>query len=252
MTRGWRLFRRQDRPVFTVGTYTDRGDGHERNEDAYLADPENGRFAVADGMGGHPAGDVAARTAIEEIPALLDSWVRPGRRTGPALVRAVLELNDIVLGRALAQPECTDMGTTLVLAQLIGRTAYVVNVGDSRAYLLGSKGFRRLTEDQTFAAELVHGGVLDPESAQRHPFARAIAHAIGRQDIRPDVVTVDICEGDRLMLCSDGLFKSLADEQLAAILASEPDPERACRTLTSAARAAGERDDVSVIVVRCD
>jgi PPM family protein phosphatase len=232
-----------------VGAHTDRGTTHTRNQDAWLADPAAGLFAVADGMGGHPAGDVASRTAIEHLPRLVAAELADTNRVRPAIERAILELNEVVLASASDEPGRAGMGTTLVLAQLVGRTAYVGNVGDSRAYVYSRNALRKLTEDQTFAAELIQAGVLDVEEASRHPFAHSLAHAIGRPDIRPETSKLSISDGDRLLLCSDGLTKPLSDDQIAAVLADEPDPERACRALVRAARDAGERDDITVVVV---
>lgn len=239
-----------------VGAYSDRGVSHTENQDAWLADPDTGLFAVADGMGGHPAGDVAARTAIEHLPRLLadelaaaDADHQVADEIRSAVVRAVLALNDAVLERAAAEPGLAGMGTTLVLARLVEGTAYVAHVGDSRAYVHRKDEFRRLTEDQTFAAELIHAGVLDVEQASRHPFAHSLAHALGRPDIRPEASQLEIAGGDRLLLCSDGLTKSLSEDEIADVLAGEPEPEPACRALVRAARDAGERDDITVIVL---
>jgi protein phosphatase len=246
---------------------TDPGRVRTRNEDACLVEPELGLYAVADGMGGHPAGDVAARAAVERLPELVHTALEQARGpwveghgvgghgveehgTDAALEHAVVELNAKVTALAATDPRLTGMGTTLVLALVTGAIARVVHVGDSRAYLLRAGRLHRLTEDHSLAAALVDGGVADPEEATRHPFANSLTQAIGIVGpVRPSMLRFELGAGDRLLLCSDGLTKMLAEEEIEAVLGAEADPDRICRVLVDAANEAGGQDNISVVLI---
>ncbi len=148
-----------------------------------------------------------------------------------------------------AETRLQGMGTTLVLAVVSGVTAHLAHVGDSRAYLLRQDRLHRLTEDHSYATELVRGGLLDPMRASAHPLGHTITRAIGMPgDVQPDVRQITLAHGDRLLLCSDGLTKMLADERVEAILGGG-DPGTACRALVDAANEAGGDDNVSVVAV---
>ncbi len=264
-----RLFRSGHRPALRAAMRTDLGRVRSRNEDACLVDAELGLFAVADGMGGHPAGDVAARIAIEHLPRLVrDALERAGRAGADAVEaaavdadavegdavdagvgQAVLELNDVVLAEAATSADLTGMGTTLVLLLITASTAHLAHAGDSRGYLYRDGRLRRLTEDHSFAAALVDGGVLDREQATRHPFAQSLTQAIGMPNIRPELRRFDLAGGDRLLLCSDGLTKMLAEGRVAALLAAGRDADRTCQALVDAANDAGGHDNISVVLV---
>jgi protein phosphatase len=231
---------------------TDPGRVRARNEDACLVEPELGLYAVADGMGGHPAGDVAAREAVERLPELVRAALEQdeGRGTDAAVEHAVVELNAKVAALAATDPRLTGMGTTLVLALVTGATARVVHVGDSRAYLLRASRLHRLTEDHSLAAALVDGGVADPEEATRHPFANSLTQAIGiAGSVQPSMIRFELAGGDRLLLCSDGLTKMLAEEEIEALLGAAADPDRTCRALVDAANEAGGQDNISVVLI---
>jgi PPM family protein phosphatase len=247
-------------PPVRAAMHTDLGRLRTRNEDACLVDADFGLFAVADGMGGHPAGDVAARLAIEHLPGLVRQELAgvdrdtagvggAGEDAAAALERAVLALNEVVIAAAAATPGRQGMGTTLVLALVSGHTALVAHAGDSRAYLLHGDRLHRLTEDHSLAAALVDGGVLDAEQAARHPFAQSLTQAIGLPGTRPEVHGIRLAAGDRLLLCSDGLTKMLAEQQIADLLAAGRDTGATSRSLVQAANDAGGHDNISVVLV---
>jgi serine/threonine protein phosphatase PrpC len=247
-----KLFRsRPAGPPLRAAMRTDPGRIRSRNEDACLVDPEQGLFAVADGMGGHPAGDVAARVAIEHLPGLVRDALARTDPTGvdAAVEEAVLGLNEVVIAEASTSPDLTGMGSTLVMALVSGYTAHVAHAGDSRAYLLRDGRLRRLTEDHSFAAALIDGGVLDPEEAARHPFAQSLTQAIGMPGTRPDVQRVELATGDRLLLCSDGLTRMVPEDRIGRLLAAGQDPDRTSQALVDAANGAGGHDNVSVVLV---
>jgi len=248
-----RLFRSRSGDLqLQAAMCSDPGLVRARNEDACLVEPELGLYAVADGMGGHPAGDVAAQEAVERLPELVRAALEQaeGPGTDAAVEHAVVELNAKVAALAATDPRLTGMGTTLVLALITGATARVVHVGDSRAYLLRAGHLHRLTEDHSLAAALVDGGVADPEEATRHPFANSLTQAIGiAGPVRPSMLRFELAAGDRLLLCSDGLTKMLTEEEIEILLAAAADPDRTCRALVDAANQAGGLDNISVVLI---
>jgi PPM family protein phosphatase len=231
---------------------SDPGRTHTTNEDASLVDLDRGLFAVADGVGGQPAGDVAARVAIERLPAIIDSAVKHDDRsaTDAAIGRAVVSLSEEVQAEAAATPELEGMATTIVMLLVDGDVAYVAHVGDSRAYLARHGQLYRLTDDHSLAAELVQSGVITAEEASTHPFGHSITQAIGlRRELRPSVHQVELMPGDRLLLCSDGLTDMIADDEIAAILMAGADPGATCESLVHAANAAGGKDNITTVIV---
>ncbi len=252
----------RERCALRVAVRTDQGRLRLRNEDAVLVDHERCVFAVADGMGGHPAGDVASRVAVEHLPALIASALgspldavgatlpkaAPGD-VDAALERALVELNDVILAEAAQDPDHVGMGTTVVLALFTGLTAHVAHVGDSRAYLFRPGELHQLTEDDSLANALIRGGVA-PDDARHHPYAERLTQAVGTAGgIQPTVRGFELSAGDRLLLCSDGLTRMLVDARIGMILATEPDPEAASQALVDAANHAGGEDNISVVLI---
>ena len=239
------------RPDLRAGMLSDPGRARDHNEDASLVDLERALFAVADGVGGQPAGDVAARVTIERLPAHLDrAFDGNSDDTGGAISRAVLDLSEAVQAEAATDPELEGMAATLVMALVDGAVAHVAHVGDSRAYLARGGQLEQLTDDHSLAAELVQNGVLSADEASNHPFAHSITQAIGLPNpLQPSVRPVELSPGDRLLLCSDGLTDMVDDDGIAAILTADADPDATCRRLVDAANAAGGKDNVTVVVV---
>lgn len=213
-------------------------------EDAVLAEAlPDGRtlVAVADGMGGHAAGEVASALALETLKDLLER--------GASLGDAFRGANDRVRARA-TEPGKEGMGTTLV-ALLIEDDAFrVANVGDSRAYLLSAQAIRRLTEDHSFVAEAIKHGQSESE-AMDMPWRDALTRSVGTEgDVEVDEFgPFSLEQGTALLVCSDGLYKTLRDEDLRALYARSSGPEAAAQTLVSAAYDGGSDDNISVAVV---
>ncbi len=214
------------------------------NEDS-LFPPDSGSssdpplFIVADGMGGHVAGEVASRIAVETAT---DTEGAPGRR--------VLGANNALLIQVAENPELAGMGTTMTVLELGNSgVARVAHVGDSRAYLLRDSSLRQLTIDHTVAAEYVAAGQLSPEEAQNHPQRNMITRALGlTQNLMVDEIEEPVQPGDRFLLCSDGVHSMLADKEIADQLAAES-VEEAAWGLIEAANAAGGHDNITVVVV---
>jgi protein phosphatase len=224
---------------------TDTGRRRMRNEDEFVFEPP--LFAIADGMGGARAGEVAAGIAAAAL--------KEGRKTvtDEASLEAVIEdANRRVWQRSLSDPGTSGMGTTVTVALVDATGDRVVfgQVGDSRAYRLRGDQLEQVTTDHSLVAELVRSGVLTPEEAERHPQRSAITRAVGTESaIEADVFAVTAEPGDLFLLCSDGLTDMLgADEIAATILAADRDPEAAGEALVAAANAEGGEDNITVVL----
>jgi len=222
---------------------TDTGLTRGSNEDGLLV--EAPLYAVADGMGGHRAGEIASRVALEELLA-----AAPARLDAKALGRAVRAANRAVIAAAAKSRTRTGMGTTLTAAMVDGSRVAIAHVGDSRAYLLHEGCLERLTDDHSMVGDLIRQGTLTEEEARFHPQRSVITRALGSDpNMVADVFDVEASPGDRLLLTTDGLTGMLADDYIAEILVAERDPERAAQTLVDAANRAGGYDNITVVVV---
>jgi len=208
---------------------------------------------VCDGMGGQPAGDVAARVAASTIVERLeDAGDAVVAQPGPALTSAVEGANRAILAEAATHPEERGMGTTCTAAVICPDHMAVAQVGDSRAYLLRDGRLELLTRDQTMAAKLIEEGVVDPDKAENLPFKHVLTQALGTDEsIKPVVTDFALEDGDRVLLCSDGLHGPLSDAAISEILKSWGEPAQAAGALVAAALAAGGPDNVTVVVADC-
>jgi PPM family protein phosphatase len=226
-----------------TGAATDVGRVREGNEDAYLVDDAMGLVAVADGMGGHRAGEVASATALEALRSAITH--------GRPLRESMEDANEAVFTKSLTDEELRGMGTTLTAATLVtGGTVLVGHVGDSRAYLLHDGELRQVTVDHSLVEELVREGRLTADEAAVHPQRSIITRALGVDaSVEVDVYPVELAPGDRLLLCSDGLTGMVQAETIAATLRREEDPARAAAALIDAANVAGGEDNITAVVV---
>jgi PPM family protein phosphatase len=223
---------------------TDPGRRRLRNEDAFICEPP--LFAVADGMGGARAGEIAAglaATALEEAGA--DTQGLEG------VVALITEANRRIWERSLNDPKTAGMGTTVTAALVDAATGTVGigHVGDSRAYLHRGGRLEQLTTDHSLVAELVQSGVLTPEEAERHPQRSAITRALGTESsVEVDTFTVQAEPGDLFLICSDGLSGMVPEDEIAAAIeAADRDPGRSVEALVEAANANGGEDNVTVV-----
>ena len=231
---------------FAWGAASDTGRVRQANEDSYLV--VDGLFAVADGMGGHQAGEVASHLALETLQSEFDA------AGTDVLVRAVENANHTLVSRSAADPELAGMGTTLVAMALVeasGRDAIgVVNVGDSRLYLMSDGELAQITEDHSLVATMERQGRLTAAEAAVHPQRNILTRALGIDG----TVLVDSWEilpviGDRYLICSDGLFNEVDENRIAATLRRLADPNEACRELIRLANEGGGRDNITCVVV---
>jgi protein phosphatase len=235
---------------------TDVGRRRESNEDDFLLEPVRGVYAVADGMGGHAAGEIASHLAIDTIRELLDGADRSLRDAEDAaawLRDAVVEANRRICDSIRLHEERRGMGTTVVALVHSGEEAVVGHVGDSRGYLLRDDELLRMTSDHSWVNEQVKLGLMNDDAAQRHPMRNIVTRALGsRPDVVVDLTSVEAKSGDVFLLCSDGLNTMLSDDQIHEILLDHhQNPEAACRSLVEAANRNGGEDNVTVVVARC-
>jgi PPM family protein phosphatase len=228
--------------IISAAAATDIGRVRGRNEDSFLLDADAGLFAVADGMGGHAAGDVASQTAMAAFHATF--------RDTRSMLASAKSANRAVFERAAADPRLRGMGTTLTALHVFGNAMFVGHVGDSRLYLLRAGELTQLTRDHTAAQERIEQGVLTKLDAMRHPLSSMLTRALGLQpDVEVDVCEHDLVAGDVLLLCSDGLTGMITEEDLQAILMQSSALEEISSELIDAANLRGGVDNITALVV---
>ena len=224
---------------------TDTGLIRKLNEDAAWYDEKRAIYAVADGMGGHQAGEVASGIAIEAVKSMAQRERTPGVRALKEMVRAA---HNAIAAHAAAHSECAGMGTTLSVLWRGGNYAYIAHVGDSRIYRFREDKLERITQDHSLVEELVRAGIISSEEARTHPRRNVITRALGTQgENEPDLLVSDVQKGDVFLLCSDGLNSMIEDEAIEKTL-RENDLEHAADSLIAQALAAGGRDNVTVVL----
>ncbi|MPZ91339.1 MAG: Stp1/IreP family PP2C-type Ser/Thr phosphatase [Actinobacteria bacterium] len=230
---------------YRIGTKTDVGRRREVNEDSFLV--HEPLFVVADGMGGHVAGDIASSTAIDTIKEESSSANAQDMNT---LARLVLGANSRIWEKAQSDASLRGMGTTCTLLMLDSSRAHFAHVGDSRAYLLREGKLTQVTEDHTLVGRMVKEGRLSADEAERHPQRSIVTRALGVDSVvEVDLMTVDLQEGDRILICSDGLSSMIDSDSIASILEEESDPQVAAERLVDAANEAGGEDNITVVIL---
>lgn len=233
-----------------AGSATDVGLVRDANEDRVLCGST--MFAIADGLGGHAAGEIAAMLALGPVAELDETAFADPAAAATALTDAVRVANHDVLEVARGDPARQGMGTTLTAATVVGDQLVIAHVGDSRAYLLrAGEGLRRLTDDHTVVEEAVRAGRLSAVHARRHPHRNVLTQAVGLDaDVRVDAPSPTALQAaDRVLLCSDGLTEAVTDDDIAGVLGAGDDPETVCQGLVRAALDGGGPDNVSVVVL---
>jgi protein phosphatase len=240
---------------------TDVGRQRQHNEDSFLVDQGANLFLVADGMGGHAAGEIASRIAVESVSEFISrsgeeegTWPHPydGKlsRTTNRLVAALQIANKRVLEAMRQDQKLRGMGTTIVASLLDGGIASFAHVGDSRAYLIREGQISRITNDHSWVFEQVQAGMLSEAEAERHPLRNVITRALGGSfNIAPDASEIESQPGDIYLLCSDGLTGMISEEEILQIVTDEADLEKACSNLIAAANDRGGIDNVTAILV---
>lgn len=204
-------------------------------------------FLVADGMGGHQAGDYASRYAVETIV----EEIAKSKETEPVAIflHAIEKANRELMRKASQEEELAGMGTTVVMATLVGTHMFVANVGDSRLYVVGEE-ICQITRDHSLVEEMVRRGELQREAARVHPDKNIITRAVGAfENVAPDIFEVDVKETDRILLCSDGLTNMVEDCEIQSILQGQGDIVEKVKRLVECANANGGKDNITVVAI---
>lgn len=232
---------------------TDVGKRRELNEDyLYASDKMIGNlsnlFIVADGMGGHNAGDYASKHTVEKVVETVEA-LKNEHDIEEIIQEAICKANTYIYEKSRDDAGLSGMGTTLVIATIKGQEVTVANIGDSRMYVV-NHDITQITKDHSLVEEMVIMGGLDREAARNHPDKNIITRAIGvREFILADYFKVRLEKGDKILLCSDGLTNMLKDDEIHHIIQSNKDVEEAAKALIAAANENGGRDNIAVVLV---
>jgi len=244
---------------------TDVGMKRKANEDNFCTNQELGLFLVADGMGGHAAGEVASRIAVEEIERVLletrgdEEWTWPETfdkdvsLVANKLRYAITVANEKIRTTTMERVECRGMGTTIVAAIMLEDSCSIAHVGDSRAYLVREDKLLPVTSDHSWVNEQLKQGFLTVENARNHPFRNVITQALGSgTDVQVDLMELPVERGDLLLLCSDGLNSMLTDQEILSVIREAGDAPLDMLTdhLIEAANFKGGDDNITVSLVR--
>lgn len=240
---------------------SDAGVIRDVNEDSYdvldMGYPEKPAFfLVADGMGGHNAGEIASNTAVKFVKEYIinnseELFSPDDNKIMESIEKILWEANSLLRQKSRDDNKCEGMGTTFILACIFNGKIYVGHVGDSRAYIIRGENIIRITEDHSYTEELVKLGRITREQAEEHPGKNVITRALGcKDDIDVDKYVHDIFAGDTIVLCTDGLSNKLGETDIARIVIDSRNPEEASRVMIDMANRLGGEDNVTVIVVQ--
>ena len=237
--------------MIEAGFESDKGKTRELNEDACLVVPQEQFYVVCDGVGGSNCGEVASRTAVSCIAEYVRknrfSDIKDETELAVKLEECVNEVNDSIRSIAKEFRDSRGMATTLVICYIRGQKAYFVNIGDSRAYIKRGS-LLQITEDHSYVNTLIKLGVIGPDEAKSHERGNVITRALGAEDsVRPDYYQTDLEEGDVIILCTDGLYNEVSEEQIDGMIETRPDMKTLAKDLVDAANEAGGKDNITVV-----
>lgn len=234
--------------ILEVAGKTDIGLVREKNEDYFTIDEKIGLFIVADGLGGHAGGEIASKLAVESIL----SFFKEKPATKKHIEEAVEFAHQKIIDSSLNDHRLIGMGSTVVFALRRSlNSLYIANVGDARAYLSRDSELKLLTQDHSVVFELFRKGDIKFEEIRTHPSVNIVTQALGIEvDMGPYQAEVTLKDKDLIMLCSDGLWDMLSENNIQKIVNEKQHPEKICIELIEAAKAAGGRDNITVIVIR--
>ncbi|MDQ1146755.1 serine/threonine protein phosphatase PrpC [Bacillus sp. SORGH_AS 510] len=234
---------------------TDRGKVRLHNEDAggVFVNLDGDRLAiVADGMGGHRAGDVASEMTITQLKIEWEAsiGISTADEAEKWLKEQITKVNNLLFDHATNNPECDGMGTTIVAAIATDRFATMAHIGDSRGYISNESGFKQITEDHSLVNELVRSGQISKEDAEHHPRKNVLLRALGTEKaVEMDIKTIMFEEGDMILLCSDGLSNKVNEKEMLDILLNEDHLEQKAESLISLANNYGGEDNITLVIV---
>lgn len=231
---------------------TDIGQNRQSNEDSLSLDDRQAFYVVADGVGGQPAGEVASQLVAERLPEILARSATDGQSDFcDILDQAIREVNGSLIETAASNPAWKGMSTTVVTAWFHQETVCFANVGDSRAYLVREQQIEQISEDHTVLAEQQREGLADKDSTSR--LAHVLTRCLGLEDdVEVCVGSMPVIDGDRILLCSDGLTDSLSEEVIRSVILSASKPGEGCRMLVELANRNGGRDNITVVLIFFD
>ncbi|MBQ1490188.1 MAG: Stp1/IreP family PP2C-type Ser/Thr phosphatase [Eubacterium sp.] len=238
-----------------VGFKTDKGKQRSNNEDACYVMPRSRIFVVADGVGGSNSGEIASRTAVNGIRQYVEehpiSKTASAHRIKKYFNDCLKEVNFTILDSSQRFEENRGMATTVVIAYIVRDRMYVMNVGDSRAYILRKGKLTQITEDHTYVNSLVKAGIITPEEAEFHENKNMITRAVGADyKIEPDFFTTKLRGGDIILLCTDGLYGEVSNEEIIAMLSSGKTMGETCYDLIETANENGGNDNITLICLK--
>jgi PPM family protein phosphatase len=239
---------------YTAAAVTDRGRKRPSNEDAFGFSVEAGVYVVCDGMGGAAAGEIASSLAVDEVLRLLKSRKQESEPQLPAAAEsAVTAANEAIFSRAQRNHRLNGMGTTLVAMATQEQHVWILNIGDSRCYLMRRGKLEQLTQDHSLVEEQVRLGRMTPREALQSPLKNVITRALGTQSqVTPDTFEFEAEPGDIFLLCSDGLTRELPDNVIQNLLGSDLPLESLAASLVEAAKKAGGHDNITCMLVRAE
>ena len=242
---------------------SDVGRKRKSNEDSFHIDPARGLFIVADGMGGHVAGEVASKLAVDTIQEFLrisdaDSEITwpfefdENLTAGGNRIQAAIQLaNREIVRHMQAQEDTRGMGTTVVTAVVADDSCTIGHVGDSRAYLIRGGQIRQLTRDHTFVNEQVEKGFMSRAEAEKHPARNILTRAVGStEELNVELSETALASGDRILLCSDGLSSMVEDQAILKAVEEHPDLDEACKSLVALANESGGWDNITAVLIQ--
>ena len=240
---------------FNWAALTDKGRSRNKNEDTYIVEPEVGLFLVSDGMGGHPAGEVASDFVSQNLSVLIETELHSLRSQNSRAIRHLLKHsiryhNQEVWWEGQNQSGCHNMGATVILCLLWDQRVYVANLGDSRLYRLRKNRLVQISQDHSVVSELIETGQLDPDKADEHMSNGQITQYMGMDGLaKPHIRSFQLQSEDRLLLCSDGLTDMLSDKIIKTILRENQLPQQVVQCLVDQANQAGGLDNITVVLI---
>jgi protein phosphatase len=239
--------------ILRAAASTDVGLRRKENEDRYALSPQLGLYLVADGMGGHTAGQVASELAAETALQAIQTLEGAAASLAERLRYAVAAANRAIYSKAGQHNEYAGMGTTLVAFLADEARAALAHVGDSRAYLIRGRRIRQLTDDHSIVGELLRRREISEDAAREHPHRHVLTRALGvRRAVEPDLVELALEPGDVFVLCSDGLTNHVEDHEIAKRVCGNDDLQEVCEQLIDLANGRGGEDNSTVLLARCE
>lgn len=240
-----------------IGQLSDKGQVRPNNEDSIYSSVKKDLLIIADGMGGHKAGEIASKTAINKVRHFIKNKsenYKKNKNDIMNLINDAIRYANLSIQKVAKKDESLKgMGTTLIVALIIENEVYIGHIGDSRAYLINNKSIKQITKDHSLVAELLENGTITEKEAENYPHKNVITRALGCENkIKVDKYNIKIKKNDVLLLCTDGLSNMVSDEEILIIIKQSNNPNTAAKELVKAANKAGGQDNISVIVAEND